>query len=158
MSDIAVIYYSFEGNTEYIAKCLSRFTEADLIKIRPLREPSVKGPGKYIKGGASVFMKSTPEIAPETEDLTGYNTLILCYPIWASSFPPWVNTFLENNEIEGNLYVVTSSKSGRGEKSVENVEEKTGTKVIDSVHLKNPLRDRNMSRKIAETFIQRNGI
>lgn len=158
MADTVFIYYSFEGNVEFLANHLAKFTQSDIVRIRAMKEPPKKGIGKMIVGGAGVVMKRKVRIAPAHLDLSGYKNVILCYPIWAGTFPPAVNTFLSDNDITGNLYVITSSKSGNGEKSVGDVEEKTGVKVMDCVHFKNPLKDRNRSRKFAEAFIVKNGI
>ena len=158
MSETCVIYYSFEGNTEMIATHLARFAEADLVRIKAKKEPPKKGLGKFLKGGAGVVMGKKAEITPTHVNLEGYQNVILCYPIWAGSYPPAINTFLDENEITSNLYVITSSSGGNGEKSVLNVERQSGTKVRDSLHLKNPKKDSNKAKKIAEAFIVKNGI
>ena len=158
MADTIVIYYSLDGNCEMVAGHAARFAEADLVRIKTFKEIPKKGLMKMIRGGAGVVFGKKPKIVPEHVDLSGYENVILCYPIWAGSFPPAMNTFLSENKLHAPLYVITSSASGDGLKSVDAVENVTGIKVSDSLHLKNPLKDRNRSRKFTESFITKNGI
>ena len=52
---ILVIYYSFEGNTEFIAQAMARHAGADILKLEPQNEQRHKGFMKYIWGGKQVF-------------------------------------------------------------------------------------------------------
>ena len=46
-----VLYYSFEGNTEYVATGLAKRLDADIQKIEPIKELKSKG---FSKPGAPV--------------------------------------------------------------------------------------------------------
>ena len=108
MADTIVIYYSLDGNCEMVAGHAARFAEADLVRIKTYKEIPKKGPMKMIKGGAGVVFGKKPKIVPEHVDLSGYENVILCYPIWAGSFPPAMNTFLSENALHAPLYQKTS--------------------------------------------------
>ncbi len=99
MSKVLVVYYSFEGTTEFIAKTLSETLNLDLLSVKPVNELKSKGFSKFIWGGAQVVMGAIPEIEPINIDLDGYDTILLGSPIWAGTYAPPIRAFLENKKV-----------------------------------------------------------
>ncbi len=53
-----------------------------------------------------------PEINNLPSSIDGYDTLIVCYPIWWHTAPMIIGTFLENYDLEGkDIYPVSQSQS-----------------------------------------------
>ena len=51
MKKVAIVYYSMSGNTDYVAKHISKNIEADLIRIVPKKEYPNSGLKKFFWGG-----------------------------------------------------------------------------------------------------------
>ena len=53
-----------------------------------------------------------PEINNLPSSIDGYDTIIVCYPIWWHTAPMIIGTFLENYDLEGkDIYPVSQSQS-----------------------------------------------
>lgn len=94
----AIIYYSMSGNTEYVANCILKNLDADLIKINPKKEYPNKGLKKFVWGGKSAVMGDTPELEEYEFDSDKYETIVFGTPVWASSFTPPIRTFIKENK------------------------------------------------------------
>ena len=62
MSKDLVVYYSLEGNTEYVANVLKEKIGADLLKLVPKKAYHDKGFAKFFWGGKSAVMAEKPEL------------------------------------------------------------------------------------------------
>ena len=144
MSRKIVIYYSFEGNSEYVAEKVAEYTQADLEKLTVSNEPPKKGLAKFLHGGKSALFKDDPGLHPLKHDLKDYDTLILIYPIWAGNCPPAMQAFLKEYRFSGkNVYLIANSASGSAGKSLDKVkEELSGNDVLLTLSLQNPLRNK----------------
>ena len=92
-----VVYYSLEGNTEYVAGIIKDRIGADLLKLAPKKAYHDKGFAKFFWGGKSAVMAEKPELESYDVDLTRYEHIIFGFPVWASNFTPPLRTFIENN-------------------------------------------------------------
>ena len=68
-----------------------------------------------------------PAIAGELPDLTGYDTILIGYPIWWSDAPRILSTFVESVELTDKTLAVffTSGSSGLGS-SMKHLEQHSG--------------------------------
>ena len=46
-----VIFYSYEGNTRFIANTISKEIYADILELKPKKDMNSKGFMKYVWGG-----------------------------------------------------------------------------------------------------------
>ena len=113
-----VVYYSLEGNTEYVAEKIREATGADLLRLVPKKAYHDKGFAKFLWGGKSAVMAEKPELEAYDVDLTGYERIIFGFPVWASNFTPPLRTFIENNAdgLKGKRFSAYACQSGSGAK------------------------------------------
>ena len=97
MSKDLVVYYSLEGNTEYVASVLKEKIDTDLLKLAPKKAYHDKGFAKFFWGGKSAVMAEKPELEEIDVDFSQYERIIFGFPVWASNFTPPLRTFIENN-------------------------------------------------------------
>ena len=91
-----VVYYSYEGNTELIARAISDTFKCDCISIKPVNEMKSKGFAKYVWGGGQVVMKIVPKIEPININLDDYDFILIGSPIWAGTYAPPIRSFIES--------------------------------------------------------------
>lgn len=107
---IAFFSWSSSGNTEKMASYIQEQTGGDLLKI----EPSVPYPTDYDECTDLALVErdenQRPAIANLPEDLSGYDTIFIGYPIWWHTAPMIIGTFLENYDLTG----MESPKEERG--------------------------------------------
>jgi len=94
-----VVYYSYEGNTELIAKTIGDTYHFDVLSIKPVNEMKSKGFAKYVWGGGQVVMKIVPKIELIQTDLNDYDFFIIGSPIWAGTYAPPIRSFLEDKRM-----------------------------------------------------------
>lgn len=111
-----VVYYSLEGNTEYVAEQIKEATGADLLKLVPKKAYHDKGFAKFFWGGKSAIMAEKPALEAYDVDLTAYERIIFGFPVWASTFTPPIRTFIEDNKdgLKGKKLAAFACQSGSG--------------------------------------------
>jgi flavodoxin len=92
-----VIFYSFEGNTRFVAETIAAKVGADLLELHPQKEISTHGFMKYLWGGRQATMKMKPELLPLDKDPADYDLIYLGTPVWAFTFAPPLRTFLSDH-------------------------------------------------------------
>ncbi len=103
-----------EGNTQIIAQIIAQETGADLFKITTVNPY----PDVYDECTAVARQEqedhARPEIVDPPEDLGGYDTVFIGYPIWWGDMPMAVYTFLESYDFSGKTVIPFSTHEGSG--------------------------------------------
>jgi flavodoxin len=107
--------FSFSGNTLKVAESLKTAVNADLIRIEPQRDTN------YLMKCVNAMLKKKTPIKPCKTDLSGYDALVVCTPVWAFNIPPAVNQYLEELKgCDGKRAGVIVTCGGSGNESVMN--------------------------------------
>ena len=117
---ILVAYFSPDDTVRAAAYAIAGALSAELFEIEPA-EPYTPDDLNYMnsKSRSMVEMgnsQARPEILAFPEDLGGFHTVILCYPIWGGQAPRIILTFLEGVDLSGKTVIpfATSNSSGIG--------------------------------------------
>ena len=123
-----IVYYSHEGNTDFVAKKIAEKTGADLLKLVPVKKYPEKGFAKFFWGGKSAVMAETPELEPYAVDLDSYEQIVFGFPVWASNVTPPLRTFIKDNPgIKEKKIAAVACQSGAGaEKAFEKLKDSIG--------------------------------
>lgn len=118
-SKIAVVYFSITGNTERMAKKAASAFGADIFKIEPVHKYTSSDLNWRNKKSLTTIENNDDNARPEIAnkiDLSSYDTVILCYPIWYTKAPKIIYTFVESQNWNGKKLVTlcTSGSSGLG--------------------------------------------
>ena len=116
-SRILVAYFSRSGNTRVIAGLIQRAAQADVFEIRcakPYPEEYLATVAQAQKERDSGF---EPAMASNVTNIAVYDTLFLGFPIWGTTTPPVIRTFLSTHDLSGKTVVpfVTHGGYGLGE-------------------------------------------
>ena len=130
-SHILVVFFSATGTTKGVAEKLAEGLSADLYEIVP-EEPYTDADLNYNNSRSRTSIETDdptcrPAIAGELPDLTGYDTILIGYPIWWGDVPRIVSIFVENVDLTDKTLAVffTSGSSGLGN-SMKHLEEQSG--------------------------------
>ena len=156
MSKTLLVYYSFEGNTQYAAEAAAKIGDIDLQRLIPVKEPPKKGFGKFFWGGKSVMMKETPDLELQQYSAADYNSIILAFPVWASSYPPAIATFLRDNDLSGkDISIIACSAGGNADKAFAKLKEKlTGSNIRGTLSLKDPLKNKEIADRLITELVK----
>jgi flavodoxin len=95
-----VFYYSVTGTNASIARAIGEGLNAEVHEIRGVRAYSFFG---MIFGSR---MKRLFPIQPIVEDLSRYDSVILCAPVWAGGPACQMMTFIDTMELRGKKVAV----------------------------------------------------
>ncbi len=113
MNNTLILYYTLEGSTEELALHLAKELNLDIEKITPKKDVKAKGFSKYLTGGYQASFKIKPKLNPIKKDLTHYNSIIICTPIWAGTISPSIYSLLEKGIIKDkNISLLYTFKGG----------------------------------------------
>ncbi|MHA1366049.1 MAG: flavodoxin family protein, partial [Candidatus Heimdallarchaeota archaeon] len=96
---ILVAYYSFEGNTKYIAEAIAKEIKADILEIKPEKEVGTKGFFKYPIGGFQVVFGLKPKLKALDKNPEDYDVIFIGTPTWALNLSPPIRSFLKQRKI-----------------------------------------------------------
>ncbi len=113
---ILVIYFSFEGNTKFIAEQISKSTNADIIELKISKQYPTNGFRKFFWGGKSVIFGERPALINAPIPLEKYETIMIGTPVWAGTFSPPIKSFISQYDIRGKKIALFASHGGGGAK------------------------------------------
>jgi flavodoxin len=151
-----LVYYSLDGNTDFVAQTIAKETGADTVRLHQVKEPP-EGLGKYLIGGYEALSRHDVEIY-SYRDLNpqDYDTIILGTPVWAGTYAPALRTYLNQHPFENKgVYLFAISMSGKARGALERLTKhlKTGhNDVLGAISFKNPLIYSNRSQVRARKF------
>ena len=122
-SSVLVAYFSLageqyevgvieKGNTEIVAEMIAEATGADTFKI----ESTTEYPTTY-DGLLDVSRQEEddpPKIAGTVDNMDGYDTIFLGYPIWWGDTPTIVKVFLQSYDFSGKTIIPFCTHGGSG--------------------------------------------
>lgn len=117
-SGVLVVYFSCTGNTKKAAEKIAALTGGDIYEIVPA-EPYSAADLNYNNDDCRANREmndptARPAIGGGKADISGYDTVIIGYPIWWGTMPRIINTFIDSCELSGKtvLPFCTSGSSG----------------------------------------------
>lgn len=123
---ILVVYYSYDGNTRFIAETVANELDADIHELKPVKEMKSKGFLKYVWGGTMVAMKRKPRLLPLDKNPADYDLIIIGTPVWNSTMAPPVRSFLDTFGSGVKLAALFCSFSGGVKKTFAEMKELMG--------------------------------
>ena len=103
-----------KGNTEYAAEYIAKALGADLFEIDTKKPYAANYRECCMEAVAEVKAKARPEIKGFVEDISGYDTVFVCFPCWCGTAPMCVFTFLEHYDLSGKKIVPLCANEGSG--------------------------------------------
>ncbi len=118
-----VVYYSFEGNTRFIAQTIAEAVGADLLELKPKKEIGTHGFMKYVWGGRQVVLKKEPALLPLDKQPQDYDLLFIGTPVWAYSYSPPIRTFFSTANLSGKKIALFCCHGGDKRRTLEKMRE-----------------------------------
>ncbi len=102
------------GNTEYAAKLIKDFTQADIYRIEP-KNPYTTNHSDLVSLAKEEQEKDVrPEIKNKISNFDDYEIIYVGYPIWWSDMPQILYTFFELYDFNGKTVIPFSTHGGSG--------------------------------------------
>jgi len=118
-----IVYYSFDGNTEFLVNALAENIGAETLELKPIKEQKSKGFAKYVWGGYQALMKKKPDLKPYDFKASDYDRVIFASPVWAGTFAPPLRTFFDIEDLIAKKVAFFFTHEGGKGKTKEHFEE-----------------------------------
>ena len=154
-SKTLVAYFSCTGNTRKLAKNAQSVFGADLFEIVPevaytqadlnYNDSTSRATREQNDSDASVAMNG------KCENISGYDKVIVCYPIWWGIAPKIINTFVKEHDLSGKTVtaICTSGSSGIGSSmdNLKTIAKGSGIRWVDGKRFVSPSSDSDETTK-----------
>ena len=151
-----IIYYSQGGNTEIVAKTLSKQLRAKYLRIHDLKNR--EGFKNRLFASINAFREVKTDIIPAKVDLSEYDTIIFGTPTWAGNPTPAILTIIDRcNLTRKDVILFTTMDSNGGDSNIERLEEKVkmrGGRVIESFSIATKNKSNEQLVKDTEAMIE----
>ena len=103
-----------KGHTAYAAEFIRDALDADIFEIDTVKPYAENYRACCMEAVAEVKANARPEIKGFVEDISGYDTIFVCFPCWCGTAPMCVFTFLEHYDLTGKKIVPLCTNEGSG--------------------------------------------
>ena len=133
MSKTLVVYYSRKGenympggiqvlekgHTAYAAEFIRDAVKGDLFEIDTVKPYAENYRECCMQAAEEAKSNGRPEIKGYLEDLSGYDTIFVCFPCWCGTAPMCIFTFLEHYDLSGKKIIPLCTNEGSGMANAE---------------------------------------
>jgi flavodoxin len=132
-----VIYYSWQGNTEVVAKEVHKMVGGDLKRIEEVKERKLQSFGL---SAATAFFGLKSKLKPIDLNLASYDNIFLGGQVWAARTTPAINSFLSYAKLKDKkVYLfLTKADNKVPQKVIDSITQKVknrGGTVVDSLSI-----------------------
>lgn len=114
MSKILVSYFSASGVTKKIAEKITNAVSGDLFEIEPVEKytpEDLDWTNKQSRSSVEMNDKSfRPAVLNKVSNISEYDTIVIGFPVWWYTAPTIINTFIEENNLEGKKHLCFCNK------------------------------------------------
>ena len=103
-----------KGNTAYAAEYIRDALDADLFEIDTVKPYAENYRECCMEAVQEAKANARPAIKGYVEDISGYDTIFVCFPNWCGTAPMCVYTFLEHYDWSGKKIVPLCTNEGSG--------------------------------------------
>ncbi|MCR5698507.1 MAG: NAD(P)H-dependent oxidoreductase [Treponemataceae bacterium] len=157
MSETIIVYYSLEGNIDFVAKNLAeKISCSNVVRLETVKAYPTKGLFKFLHGGKDAMKGFKPELKTALPDLSKFDIVVIGTPVWASRPSAPINTFIEKCDFSGKkVFILASSMGGSSASTIEAISSevtKKGATVVASTSFVNPLKNQEKAKAAIAEF------
>lgn len=116
MKNVLVVYFSLSdnGSTSKIASVIKDGTGSDIFRIVPKKDYSKDQDQLLTETKQEYKDASRPELVSFLDDISKYDVIFFCYPLWWNTLPMAFFTFIEHYDFTGKKIVPFCTNEGGG--------------------------------------------
>ena len=117
MSNVLVAYFSASGVTKNVAEKIANDNGYDIFEIVPEEIYTAEDLDYTNKDSRATIEMNDKSFRPpiaETCDVSGYDTVVIGFPVWWYTAPTIINTFIESVNLSGKTIKAFCTSGGSG--------------------------------------------
>ena len=130
----AIVYYSYSGNTRGIVSRIKDKYDYDVLEIKPVISYSDNYDEVVDRATTDTKNDYQPEI--QKIDISKYDEIVLCTPVWWYTVASPVNTFLHDYDLKDKVIIPVVTNGGWLGHTIDDIAEKSGSRIKDAISLK----------------------
>ena len=103
-----------KGHTAYAAEFIRDAVDADLFEIDTVAPYAENYRACCMQAVEEFKSNARPEIKGYVDDISGYDTIFVCFPCWCGTAPMCVFTFLEHYDLTGKKIIPLCTNEASG--------------------------------------------
>ncbi len=103
-----------KGHTAYAAEYIQKALNADIFEVDTVKPYAAVYRECCMEAVAEAKENARPEIQAYVADMSGYDTIFVCFPCWVGTAPMCVFTFLEHYDLSGKRIIPLCTNEGSG--------------------------------------------
>lgn len=136
-----VAFYSFEGNTRFVADQMATALQADRLDLILHDDLKSRSFIKYLWGGKQVLLKQRPALEPFDIDPQAYDLILLGTPVWAGTYAPALATFFDRVTFsDRNVALFCCYGGTAGRTFARMVAKLAGNRIVGQIGFREPLK------------------
>ena len=126
MGKTLVTYFSATGATKRTAEKIAGVLDADIFEIKPVvkyTDDDLKWPSRDNRSCMEMKnRKFRPLVSEKLQNAEDYDKIVIGFPVWYFTAPTIVNSFIEENNLDGKkAYVFVTSGATGVDKSLKDL-------------------------------------
>lgn len=109
---VLIAYFSWSGNTRYMAKMINSNISADLVEIKTVKPYSEDYEECKAQAKSEQNSNARPKLLTNLENADSYDAIFIGYPNWWGTIPMAVFTFFEQYNFNGKTIIPFSTHEG----------------------------------------------
>ncbi|MDD5223225.1 MAG: flavodoxin [bacterium] len=109
---ILVVYFSHSGNTREIANRIHEHAGGDVFEVVPVDQYPADYDAVVAQAKRELNSGYKPALKTKVKDFGRYDVVFIGYPVWWSTVPPPVVTFLSESDLSGKTIVPFCTHEG----------------------------------------------
>jgi flavodoxin len=117
MTNVLITYFSASGTTKSVAEAIASENGYDIFEILPEVAYSPADLDWTDKNSRSTIEMNDKSFRPpikEVCDVSGYDIVVIGFPVWWYTVPSIINTFIESVDLAGKKIKVFCTSGGSG--------------------------------------------
>ena len=98
-AQVGIFYYSFEGNTQFIAETIQQSIGGKIIPVKPISSIPHAKVLKYFYGGKQALLHEVPPIESLVRTPGEFDIIFIGTPVWAFSYAPAIRALFAHYHI-----------------------------------------------------------
>lgn len=129
-----VAYFSATGNTARLSQTIASALGADIVEIEPAvpySSADLDWTNKQSRSTVECNDSAARPVIKNRIDVSGYDTVIIAFPVWWYNAPKIIYTFVESVDLSGKKVVPICTSGGSGLGRAPGDLQKVGSKTAD---------------------------
>lgn len=107
-----VVYFSLSGNTVAVANHIKDATGADMFRLETVTPYPDEHNATTELARTQKESNARPQLKGRIDNIAQYDTIFIGFPIWWSTYPMGVATFLDTYDLEGKTIIPFCTHEG----------------------------------------------